>query len=438
MISRRNLFASAGLSALLPVLPGLGRRAAATTAAASAAAAGDARPRTQSSVVCPDSSTLPFRLRDGVKEYHLVAEEVERELAPGARMRCWGYNGQTPGPTIEAVAGDRVRFLVTNRLPEHTTVHWHGIRMPCGMDGAGGITQPQIPPGETWAYEMTLPDAGTFLYHPHADEMLQMALGMMGMIVVHPKDQSQRERVDRDFVLMLHEWALHPGTYRPDPAVMVDFNHFTFNGKVFPATSPLVVKTGDRVRIRFGNLSMTEHPIHLHGYHFRVTGGDGGPVPESAQWPMATVLVPVGATRDIEFTADEPGDWVIHCHKSHHTMNAMGHDVPNTLGVDQRGLEEKIRALLPGYMAMGERGMAEMQLHARHMKGPENTLPMMAGEGPFGNIEMGGMFTLLKVRDRLESYDVDPGWYDHPEGTIAYRVDAPAEDEPGSEHHHPG
>jgi manganese oxidase len=436
VISRRNLFAGAGLGALLPAF---GRRAGASSTAPAPHTDSVARPRTYTPVVCPDSSRLPWRMVDGFKEYHLVAEEVEQELAPGSRMRCWGYNGATPGPTIEAVAGDRVRFLVTNRLPEHTTVHWHGIRMPCGMDGAGGITQPHIPPGETWAYEMTLPDAGTFLYHPHADEMVQMALGMMGMIVVHPKDPSQRARVDRDFVILLHEWLLPPGTYRPDPSEMLDFNHFTFNGKVFPGTSPLVAKTGDRVRIRFGNLSMSAHPIHLHGYHFHVTGGDGGPIPASAQWPMATVQVPVGATRDIEFIADEPGDWVIHCHKSHHTMNAMGHGLPNTLGVDQRGLEEKIRALLPGYMAMGERGMAEMQDHSRHMTGPENTLPMMGGEGPFGNIEMGGMFTLLKVRDRLESYEEDPGWYEHPPGTVAYRVGEPEESEeaaPGEHQHH--
>lgn len=373
-------------------------------------------------VVTPNGGALVWRMVDGVKEFHLVAEPVEREFAPGMVVKCWGYNGQTPGPTIEAVEGDRVRILVTNRLPEHTTIHWHGILLPNGMDGVGGLTQPHIEPGETWAYEFTLRQHGTFMYHPHADEMLQIAFGMMGFFIIHPKG-GEEPAVDRDFAIMLHEWAVHPGTYRPDPAVMLDFNLFTFNGKVFPAIDPLVVKTGERVRIRLANLSMDEHPIHLHGHSFEVTGTDGGRIPPSARWPMATVSVPVGGTRDIEFVADAPGDWPLHCHKSHHTMNAMGHEVPNLVGVDQRGLEEKIQRLLPGYMAMGREGMADMQGMAGHMPGPENTLPMMMGEGPYGNMEMGGMFTVVKIRDELAGDGGDPGWYNQPAGTAVYRVE---------------
>jgi hypothetical protein len=260
------------------------------------------------------------------------------------------------------------------------------------------------------------------MYHPHADEMLQLAVGMMGSFIIHPK-KSESPSIDRDFVIMLHEWAIHPGTYRPDPAVMTDFNMFTFNSKVFPAIDHLVVKTGDRVRIRIGNLSMDEHPIHIHGHNFWVTRTDGGNIPKTATWPETTVLVPVGATRDVEFVADAPGDWAFHCHKSHHTMNAMAHDIPNTLGVNQKDIETKIRKMLPGYMAMGEKGMADMQPMSEHMPGPKNTLPMMMGKGPFGNIEMGGMFTVVKVRDNLRTYDSDPGWYKHPKGTIAYRLD---------------
>ena len=379
-------------------------------------AAGQFRP-----VITPNGSSLPWTMRDGVKEYHLIAEPVEREFAPGMTVKCWGYNGRTPGPTIEAVEGDRVRILVTNRLPEHTTIHWHGIFVPNGMDGVGGLNQPHIKPDETYVYEFDLRQHGTFMYHPHADEMVQMAVGMMGFFIVHPRT-AENPPIDRDFAIMLHEWAVHPGTYRPDPAVMLDFNMFTFNSRVFPGTDPLVVRLGDRVRIRLGNLSMDEHPIHIHGHHFRVAATDGGKIPTTARWPETTVLVPVGATRDIEFVADNPGDWAFHCHKSHHTMNAMGHELPNLLGVSQEGLEEKIRALLPGYMAMGESGMAEHAEHAEHMPGPKNTLPMMMGKGPFGNIEMGGMFTIIKVRDGLKSYDEDPGWYRHPEGTVARRL----------------
>ncbi|HZR81901.1 MAG TPA: copper oxidase [Candidatus Binatia bacterium] len=371
-------------------------------------------------VVTPNGSTLPWAMKDGVKEFHLVAGPVEREFAPGMKVKCWGYNGQTPGPTIEAVEGDRVRILVTNRLPEETSIHWHGVLLPNGMDGVSGLTQPAIGPGETYAYEFTLRQHGTQMYHPHADEMLQMAVGMMGLFVIHPKSPPDPP-VDRDFAIMLHEWAVHPGTYRPDPAIMTDFNMFTFNSKVYPGTAPIVVRTGQRVRIRFGNLSMDSHPIHLHGFRFQTTGTDGGPIPPSAYQPETTVNVPVGATRDIEFVADAPGDWILHCHKSHHTMNAMSHDVPNTLGANQRDVEKKIRALLPGYMAMGEEGMSEMQDMAHHMRGPRNTLPMMSGVGPFGNIEMGGMFTIVKVRDDLTSYR-DPGWYQNPPGTVAWRV----------------
>ncbi len=372
-------------------------------------------------VVTPNGSTLPYKMKSGVKEFHLIAEPVEREFAPGMKVKCWGYNGQTPGPTIEAVEGDRVRILVTNKLAEHTSIHWHGIFLPNGMDGVGGLTQPHIKPGETYVYEFTLRQHGTFMYHPHADEMVQLAVGMMGLFIVHPKEP-ERPRIDRDFAIMLHMWSIHPGTYRPDPAVMLDFNIFTFNSKVFPAVDHLVVKTNDRVRIRIANLSMDEHPIHIHGHAYRVTATDGGKIPEAGQWPETTVLVPVGATRDVEFIADAPGDWAFHCHKSHHTMNAMGHDIPNTLGANQKGLEERIRQMIPGYMAMGESGMAEHADHVDHMPGPKNTLPMMMGKGPFGNIEMGGMFTVVKVRDQLQSYDKDPGWYDHPKGTVAYRL----------------
>ena len=377
--------------------------------------------RSTPQVVTPNGATLPYKMKNGVKEFHLIAEPVLREFAPGMSVKCWGYNGQTPGPTIEAVEGDRVRILVTNRLPEHTTIHWHGIFLPNGMDGVGGLNQPHIKPGETYVYEFTLRQHGTFMYHPHADEMLQLAVGMMGIFVIHPR-VPENPSIDRDFAIMLHAWAVHPGTYRPDPAVMLDFNMFTFNSKIFPAIDPLVVRTGDRVRIRLANLSMDEHPIHIHGHSMWVTATDGGTIPRSAQWPETTALIPVGATRDVEFIANAPGDWAFHCHKSHHTMNAMGHAIPNTLGASQLQLAEKIRELIPGYMAMGETGMAEHSDHIMHMNGPKNTLPMMMGKGPFGNIEMGGMFTVIKIRDHLASYDRDPGWYKHPKGTVAYRL----------------
>lgn len=375
-------------------------------------------------VITPNGRTLPFRMNAGVKEFHLVAQPVEQEFAPGMKVNVWGYNRGTPGPTIELVEGDRVRLFVSNRLPEPTSVHWHGILLPSGMDGVSGLSQPRIGPGETYVYEFTLRQHGTYLYHPHADETLQMAMGLMGFLIVHPKKR-QGPRIDRDFCLLPHMWAIPPGAKTPDPAVMLDFDIFTFNGKIYPATAPLLVRQGERVRVRLGNLSMTSHPIHLHGHVLWVVETDGGPIPRSAWWPETTVNVPPGTTRACEFVADNPGDWTLHCHKTHHAMNAMGHDLPNLLGIDDRGLDEKIGKLVGGYMTMGATGMSAHAEHAPHLNGLRNVVPMMTGEGPFGPIEMGGMFTLLKIREGLEEFDRDPGWYSHPPGTIAYKTEPP-------------
>ena len=368
-------------------------------------------------VVTLNGWTLPWRMKDGAKEFHLVAEPVEREIAPGMTARLWGYNGQSPGPTLECVEGDRVRFFVTNRLPEHTTIHWHGILLPSGMDGVGGLSQPQIKPGETFVYEFVMRQSGTFMYHPHADEMLQIAMGMMGAIVVHPKNPRFMP-VDRDYMFLLNAYDIDPGSSVPRASTMTEFNLWTFNSRVFPGIDPLVARSGERVRIRVGNLTMTNHPIHLHGHILEVTATDGGWVPKSARWPEVVVDVAVGQMRVIEFVATA-GDWALHCHKSHHTMNAMGHGIRSTLGVSQEGIADRIAKLVPDYMSMGETGMAEMS--EMPMPLPENTLPMMAGEGPHGALEMGGMFTVLKVRDDLKPGDyADPGWYAAPAGTVAW------------------
>ncbi|TBO27711.1 copper oxidase [Aquabacterium lacunae] len=370
-------------------------------------------------VVTLNGWTLPWRMNQGVKEFHLVAEPVLRELAPGMTARLWGYNGQSPGPTIEVVEGDRVRIFVTNRLPEVTSVHWHGQRLPCGMDGVTGLTQPPIGVGETWVYEFEARRPGTFMYHPHADEMTQMAMGMMGLWITHPKGTHPHiASVQRDFAFLLGAYDIEPGAATPQVNTMLDFNLWTWNSRVFPGIDPLVVRHNDRVRIRVGNLTMTNHPIHLHGHEFEVTGTDGGPVPPTARWPEVTTDIAVGQMRQIEFLANEEGDWAFHCHKSHHTMNAMGHGVPNMIGVAQQDLAKRINQLVPGYMAMGEHGMHEMA--EMDMELPPNTLPMMTGQGPFGAIGMGGMFSTLKVRKGLAANDYrDPGPFKHPPGTVA-------------------
>ena len=373
-------------------------------------------PHGQVAVVTPNGRTLPWRMVNGVKVGHLIAQPVQHEFAPGLSAECWGYNGSTPGPTIEATEGDEVRIYVTNRLPEPTTVHWHGMIVPNGMDGVTGLNQPPIPPGETFVYDFRLRDAGTFMYHPHFDEMTQIALGMGGMVIVHPRTPVG-PKVDRDFALLSLEWRVDVGARRPDPNEMTDFNVLTFNSKAFPGTQPLLIGTGERVRIRFGNLGpMDHHPIHLHGLSFAVTGTDGGFVPRSAQYPETTVLVPVGSTRVIEFVPTEPGDWAMHCHMTHHVMMQMGHGLPPMVGVDTKKLDQRMQRLVPGHMSMGTAGMGDMG--EMRMPTPPNSLPMRGAPGPFGYIDMGGMFTVLKVRDDPARADAD-AWYVHPKGTVA-------------------
>jgi FtsP/CotA-like multicopper oxidase with cupredoxin domain len=419
MLTRRNFLtktaSTLGATALLARLGAQPALAADTLTLAEPAAGRPYRP-----VVTPNGVSLPFTLVNGVKEFHLVAEPVKREFAPGMTVNCWGYNGQTPGPTIEAVEGDRVRILVTNHLNEPTSAHWHGVILPNGMDGVGGVTQKHIQPGETYAYEFTLRQHGVQMYHPHSDEMVQMAMGMEGFFVIHPK-HGYPEPVDRHFLIFLQEWFVEPGTYAINPLIMTDFNLFTFNSRVYPGTAPLVAKLGDRVRVSFANLSMDSHPIHFHGDRWWVVETDGGPIPKSAWWPETSVNVPPGTTRTVEFVASNPGDWAFHCHKNHHTMNAMSHTVPNLIGVDASGLDQEVDGLVPGYMTMGNNGMHAMAAMRNLMPGPENTLPMMMGDGPFGTTGMGGMFTILKLREAITSYE-DPGWYRQPPGTSAHPV----------------
>jgi FtsP/CotA-like multicopper oxidase with cupredoxin domain len=371
-------------------------------------------------VVTLNGWTLPWRMNAGVKEFHLVAEPVVREMAPGFKANMWGYNGQSPGPTIEVVEGDRVRIFVTNKLPEHTSVHWHGQRVPNGMDGVSGLNQPAIQPGKTFVYEFVARRPGTFMYHPHADEMTQMAMGMMGFWVTHPKARHPLiDEVQRDFCFLLNAYDIDPGSKTPKIMTMTDFNLWSWNSRLFPGIDSLNVRLGDKVRIRIGNLTMTNHPIHLHGHEFLVTGTDGGPTPKSARWYEVTTDIAVGQMRQVEFVAEEEGDWAFHCHKSHHTMNAMGHDVPTMIGVDHRGLVKQLQKVVPDYMVMGERGMADMG--EMEMPIPDNTLPMMTGTGPYGGVEMGGMFSVVKVRKDQKPGDYkDPGWYKQPPGTQAF------------------
>ncbi|HEV2423269.1 MAG TPA: copper oxidase [Terriglobia bacterium] len=270
-------------------------------------------------VVTPDVPHLPYTLDGAVKVFNLTAGPVRTEIVSGRVMDAWGYNGSIPGPAIEVVQGDRVRLVVDNHLPEPTSMHWHGFEIPIAMDGMPGISQPMIPPGGRFVYEFTLHQAGTFFYHSHAP--MQSMMGLIGLFIMHPREPLV-PRVDRDYGLILQEWAILPNNTVPNTMSM-EFNWLTMNGKAAPATTPLIARLGDRVRIRLVNLGMDHHPIHLHGNTFYLTGTEGGRVPQAAWTPANTVLVGVAQARDIEFEANNPGDWMLHCHMPHHMMNHM-------------------------------------------------------------------------------------------------------------------
>jgi manganese oxidase len=274
-------------------------------------------------VQTPDLKDLPFTLDNGVKVFHLIAEPVRRQIAPDKTIDVWGFNGSAPGPTIQVTEGDRVRIIVDNHLPEPTSMHWHGFEIPHNMDGGPGISQDPIPPGGRFVYEFTLNQTGTYFYHSHM--AMQEMMGMLGAFIMHPKS-AWNPRVDKDFVILMQEYAVLPNNTVPNTMNM-EFNWLTFNGKSGPATTPLIVRLGDRVRIRMINLGMDHHPIHLHGHTFYVTGTEGGRIPEAAWLPGNTVLVGVAQSRDVEFVAKNPGDWMLHCHLPHHMMNQMSSNV---------------------------------------------------------------------------------------------------------------
>jgi manganese oxidase len=307
-------------------------------------------------VQTPDIPDLPFRMDGKVKEFHLIAEPVEQEIVPGRVVDLWGYNGTAPGPTIQVTKGDRVRIILDNHLPEATSMHWHGFEVPNDMDGAPGSSQDPIPPGGRFVYEFTLNQEGTYFYHSHM--AMQEMMGMIGAFIMHPKE-AYKPRVDKDFAITLQEYAILPNISVPN-SMNMEFNWLTFNGKAGPATTPLIVRQGERVRIRLINLGMDHHPIHLHGHQFVVTGSEGGRQPESTWGPGNTLLVGVAQARDLEFVANNPGDWMLHCHLPHHMMNQMSSNVgpmSRRPGMPAgEGMEQGMGMLRGGSATAGENG----------------------------------------------------------------------------------
>lgn len=343
-------------------------------------------------VEVPDVPRLPWTWDGGVKVFHLTPEVVKTRFTPWKEANTWGYNGSTPGPTIEVVEGDRVRIVVENRLPEPTVMHWHGLEVPIEMDGVEGVTQDFIAPGATFNYEFTLHQNGTFFYHSHRP--MQQMMGQIGLFVVHPK-RPHEPRCDRDFGMILQEWALLPNNPTPNTLAM-EFNWLTINGKSAPATTPMLVKRGERVRLRFVNLGMDHHPMHMHGHTWVVTGTEGGRIPRTLWRPGNTELVGVAQARDVEFVANNPGDWMIHCHLPHHMMNAMvsmvgpmtepgggvptGHGMEEGMGmvVGQNALGDELGP------SMGRTTGIDSHQATSHMVGPQSDVGGQEGQGGHG------------------------------------------------------
>lgn len=264
---------------------------------------------------------IEHRMEGDVKVFDLTAQAAEWEILPGVRATAYTYNGTVPGPMIRVTEGDQVRIRLKNELPVPTTIHWHGIEVPNAMDGVPGVTQDPVQPGETFTYEFTAKPAGTFMYHSHYESDIQVMAGLYAPFIIDPI-QPEADPPAVDVTLMLSEWLLRGGqTFAAMPMSGMEPNYFTINGKAFPATEKIVVKKGERVRLRLMAIGQFIHPMHLHGVPFKIVATDGHSVPPELQLTKDTVNVAPGERYDIEFIATEPGQWMLHCHIPHHTTN---------------------------------------------------------------------------------------------------------------------
>lgn len=278
-------------------------------------------PNVQPATASEGGQPLEYRLEDGVKIFELTAKPVQWEILDGVTVTAFTYNGTVPGPMIRVTEGDQVRVIVKNDLPDPTTIHWHGVEVPNAMDGVPGVTQDPIQPGETFTYEFIAKPAGTFMYHSHYEGDVQVGAGLYAPFIIDPQEpETNPPAVDE--VLMISEWRMTDGqTFAAMPMGGMEPNYFTINGKSFPATETITVKKGDLVRLRFITIGQFIHPMHLHGFPFKVVATDGHPVPEVAQLTKDTISVAPGERYDVEFIAAETGQWMLHCHILHHTTN---------------------------------------------------------------------------------------------------------------------
>jgi len=268
---------------------------------------------------------LEPRIEDGVKVFDLDVSVIKWNILDDEQVMAYAYNQQVPGPRIRITEGDRVRFNVTNHLPQSTTIHWHGLILPNAMDGPAEITQEPIQPGETFTYEFTTEQHGTYFYHSHDHVDRQQALGLYGALIIDPKDPTIDTAYDyeHELVVQLQEWLERDGyTYPAMPMEGGLPNYFTINGKAYPETETVNMRVGEKLRVRFiGSSGAFIHPMHIHGGPFEIVEIDGFPVPETARTLRDTVNVGPGQRYDVIWEAREPGKWLLHCHINHHTTN---------------------------------------------------------------------------------------------------------------------
>jgi FtsP/CotA-like multicopper oxidase with cupredoxin domain len=246
-------------------------------------------PRPAASVAPPWAG----RESGAARDFDLTVRRSEWEIAPGRTLETYTYDGRIPGPEIRVHEGDLVRVRVRNALAEPTTIHWHGVELPVGMDGVPRLSQEPIPPGGVFAYEFVAVPAGTRWYHAHFNELAQQGGGLVGALIIEPRDGSA-SRVDRESVLLTGE--------------LVSGDAFLVNGRQYPHVAPLVVRQGERVRLRLINAGATEtQVVALAGHRLRLTHSDGNPL--AAPLEAEAILLGVGERADVEFLADNPGRW---------------------------------------------------------------------------------------------------------------------------------
>jgi FtsP/CotA-like multicopper oxidase with cupredoxin domain len=266
---------------------------------------------------------LAPRMEGEVKVFELATSVIRWTILPGVTVDAYAFNGQIPGPRIHVREGDHVRVEVTNRLPETTTVHWHGLILPNVMDGPAKITQQPIESGQQYRYEFTVVQSGTYLYHSHDHVDRQQALGLYGALIIEPARPDPSLHADHDYIVQLQEWLLREGlTFPAMPMDGAQPNYFTINGRAYPATDTIHMRVGETLKVRFiGSNNGFIHPMHIHGGPFQVVAIDGQTLEPGARYFADTVNVGPGQRYDVIWKARQSGKWLIHCHIGHHTTN---------------------------------------------------------------------------------------------------------------------